>query len=95
MYCQNEHAYISVKDNGAGIPSSLKDKIFQPFYTSSKQGTGLGLAVVKSVVNAHQGQVSLLSKSGEGAHFCLTLPLFNVDSSTAETQVKKEEIQHE
>jgi two-component system sensor histidine kinase FlrB len=88
IYCQDEHAYISVKDNGAGISSELKNKIFQPFYTSSKQGTGLGLAVVKSVVNAHQGNVSLLSDSGEGAHFCLTLPL--LDSVRGNESIQKE-----
>jgi two-component system sensor histidine kinase FlrB len=53
----------------------LIDKIFEPFYTSSSKGTGLGLAVVKSVAEAHQGEVSYLSQAGEGAHFCIKLPL--------------------
>jgi len=81
-YLKDDHVYISVKDNGPGINADLVDKIFQPFYTSSSNGTGLGLAVVKSVVNAHQGEVSYLSHQGEGAHFCLKLPLL------APTQVK-------
>jgi len=81
-YLKDDHVYISVKDNGPGINTDLVDKIFQPFYTSSSNGTGLGLAVVKSVVNAHQGEVSYLSHQGEGAHFCLKLPLL------APTQVK-------
>jgi len=75
VYGQNDVVYISVKDNGPGISSENITKIFEPFYTSSSKGTGLGLAVVKSVVEAHQGEVSYLSKSGEGAHFCLKLPL--------------------
>jgi len=75
VYGKNDAVYISVKDNGPGINSEKIDKIFEPFYTSSSQGTGLGLAVVKSVVEAHQGDVSYLSKVGEGAHFCLKLPL--------------------
>ncbi|MBA6389456.1 PAS domain-containing protein [Colwellia sp. BRX10-3] len=74
-YCQGEYAYISVRDNGPGISAEQADKIFEPFYTSRSQGTGLGLAVVKSVTNAHQGEVSLISKPGEGAHFCIKLPL--------------------
>jgi two-component system sensor histidine kinase FlrB len=73
-YCKDEHAYISVRDNGQGISAELADKIFEPFYTSRSQGTGLGLAVVKSVTNAHQGEVRLLSQPGEGAHFCLKIP---------------------
>ena len=73
-YCKDDYAYISVRDNGPGIGAELADKIFEPFYTSRSQGTGLGLAVVKSVTNAHQGQVRLLSQPGEGAHFCLKIP---------------------
>lgn len=90
VYCQKDKAYISVKDNGVGIPLELKSKIFQPFYTSSKQGTGLGLAVVKSVLNAHQGDVSLLSDKGEGAHFCLTLPLLDAMQMDESTQKETE-----
>ncbi len=73
-YCKDKLAYISVLDNGKGIDKETADKIFEPFYTSRMQGTGLGLAVVKSVANAHQGDVHLLSKTGEGAHFCISLP---------------------
>jgi len=75
VYSQKDAVYISVKDNGLGISSKNIEKIFEPFYTSNSKGTGLGLAVVKSVVEAHQGEVSYLSQSGEGAHFCLKLPL--------------------
>jgi len=75
IYNKNDAVYISVKDNGSGIKSKNIDKIFEPFYTSSSKGTGLGLAVVKSVVEAHQGEVNYLSQPGEGAHFCLKLPL--------------------
>jgi len=79
VYAQQGHIYISVKDNGPGIKADIVDKIFEPFYTSSSKGTGLGLAVVKSVVEAHQGEVNYLSQSGEGAHFCLQLPMLAED----------------
>ncbi len=75
VYSLKNDIYISVKDNGKGINNKLADKIFEPFYTSTTQGTGLGLAVVKSVANAHQGEVSLLDDSSSGAHFCIKLPL--------------------
>lgn len=70
-----QHVYISVKDNGKGIDKSLADKIFEPFYTSRVHGTGLGLAVVKSVATAHQGDVKLISGPNEGANICIRLPM--------------------
>ncbi|ALO34278.1 PAS domain-containing sensor histidine kinase [Colwellia sp. MT41] len=82
VYSQDNHLYLSVKDNGPGIDLEIRDKIFQPFYTSSSKGTGLGLAVVKSVVNAHQGEVTLLNEAdaGAGAHFVIKLPLLEQGS---------------
>ena len=85
-YCHDEYSYISVRDNGPGIDAELADKIFEPFYTSRSQGTGLGLAVVKSVTNAHQGEVSLLSQSGEGAHFCIKIPKLVGEKSHTDTR---------
>ena len=73
--CYGDFAYIGVEDNGEGISKEIEDKIFEPFYTSRKQGTGLGLAVVKSVVEAHQGEVKHIGREGKGAHFCIKLPL--------------------
>ena len=95
-YCKDQFAYISVKDNGKGISADLADKIFEPFYTSRVQGTGLGLAVVKSVAQAHQGTVHLLSKPNEGAHFCIKLPLLvgeklfneNISNTSASTEIE-------
>ncbi|XQW86923.1 sensor histidine kinase [Thalassotalea piscium] len=76
----NDHVYISVIDNGKGVDSELASRIFEPFYTSRANGTGLGLAVVKSVANAHQGDVQLLNDNNEGAHFCIKLPLIKSES---------------
>jgi len=70
-----QYVYISVKDNGKGIDPEHAERIFEPFYTSRVQGTGLGLAVVKSVATAHQGDVKLISQKGQGANFCIKLPL--------------------
>jgi len=89
VYSKNDAVYISVKDNGPGIKSENINKVFEPFYTSSSQGTGLGLAVVKSVVEAHQGKVNYLSKAGQGAHFCLKLPLLKQAKTTQKTSVKE------
>ncbi|TKB45156.1 sensor histidine kinase [Thalassotalea mangrovi] len=75
---------IWVKDNGDGIAIEDKDKIFEPFYTSKMQGTGLGLAVVKSVAKAHHGDVSLNAESNGGAEFCLKLPQFKTEHKEIE-----------
>ena len=76
-FAKDNDLYIHVKDNGSGITPEEAEKIFEPFYTSKVQGTGLGLAVVKSVAKAHHGDVSLVSKANEGADFCIKLPLFS------------------
>ncbi|QXC32468.1 sensor histidine kinase [Aeromonas sp. FDAARGOS 1407] len=66
---------MRVIDNGKGIPSHQLGQVFEPFFTTRSQGTGLGLAVVQSVVRAHQGEVSVASVLGEGTCFTLSFPL--------------------
>ncbi len=66
---------LVIADNGAGIPSELLSSIFEPFFTTRSDGTGLGLAVVREVVLAHLGQISVESLPGEGARFSIQLPL--------------------
>jgi signal transduction histidine kinase len=67
---------ISVQDNGTGIPESIKDKIFQPFFTTKPtgQGTGLGLSLSYDIVKAHGGAMEASSKEGEGSIFTIRLP---------------------
>jgi two-component system, NtrC family, sensor kinase len=66
---------ISVKDNGNGIPESIKEKIFQPFFTTKPtgQGTGLGLSLSYDIVKAHGGDIKIASKEGEGSEFIIQL----------------------
>lgn len=66
---------LRIIDNGRGIAADQQARIFEPFFTTRSQGTGLGLAVVQSVVRSHQGEVSLASAPGEGSCFTLSLPL--------------------
>ncbi|NVK49746.1 MAG: GHKL domain-containing protein, partial [Cyclobacteriaceae bacterium] len=67
---------ISVKDNGNGIPDSVKDKIFQPFFTTKPtgSGTGLGLSLSYDIVKAHGGELKVESKEGKGTKFTLIIP---------------------
>lgn len=77
---------LSIIDNGPGIPQEIKDKIFDPFFTTSSSGTGLGLAVVQSVVLDHNGKITMQTCEGEGTSFHLDLPMVaipeNVRSET-------------
>jgi two-component system, NtrC family, sensor kinase len=68
---------LTVKDNGRGIPSKIKDKIFQPFFTTkpSGEGTGLGLSLSYDIVKAHAGEIAIESKEGEGTSFIVVLPI--------------------
>jgi len=68
---------ISVKDNGSGIPKEIKDKIFQPFFTTKPtgQGTGLGLSLSYDIIKAHGGELKVESKAGEGSEFKIQLSL--------------------
>ncbi len=68
---------ISLQDNGAGISNSLQKKIFEPFFTTRTSGTGLGLAVVKAVVQRHGGELSMQSSPGKGTTVRISLPAAN------------------
>jgi signal transduction histidine kinase/ligand-binding sensor domain-containing protein len=68
---------IRVKDNGNGIPDSIKEKIFQPFFTTKPtgQGTGLGLSLSYDIVKAHGGELQLETIVGKGSKFVISFPL--------------------
>lgn len=71
------HIEASVKDNGPGIPDKIKEKIFQPFFTTNEpgKGTGLGLSVSKKIIEEHGGTLVFESKEGEGTTFRATIPI--------------------
>ncbi len=73
---QNGSIEIKVSDNGPGIPSEIKDKIFQPFFTTKPtgQGTGLGLSLSYDIVKAHGGDLKVETKEGEGTDFIVIIP---------------------
>lgn len=67
--------WFSVADTGGGIPQDQINRIFEPFYTTKKKGTGLGLMIVQRIVRAHGGRMELESKVGRGTTFRIWLPL--------------------
>ena len=67
--------WVSVADTGGGIPQEQINRIFEPFYTTKKKGTGLGLMIVQRIVRAHNGRIELESHVGRGTTFRVWLPL--------------------
>jgi nitrogen fixation/metabolism regulation signal transduction histidine kinase len=67
----NKHIIISVKDNGPGIDEEAQSKIFIPFYTTKKSGSGIGLSLSKQIMRQHLGTISVKSKLNEGTEFVL------------------------
>jgi len=65
---------VEVKDNGPGIPARVQPNVFQPFFTTKTAGSGLGLPVVKQVVEALGGRVGLTSRPGDGTTVWYELP---------------------
>jgi signal transduction histidine kinase len=66
---------VSISDDGPGVPESIRSRIFEPFVTSGKKhGTGLGMAIAKSTVDAHGGRIWLESEPGKGTTFQVLLP---------------------
>lgn len=63
---------IKIADNGNGMPEELLDKIFIPFFSTRKNGSGIGLSLCKQIMLLHKGQIQVHSKKGEGAAFILT-----------------------
>ncbi|MEW5950465.1 MAG: ATP-binding protein [Elusimicrobiota bacterium] len=68
---------IDVEDTGPGIPKEVLEKLFTPFYTTKARGTGLGLAVVKKVIERHKGKVEISSVVGQGTCFKLHIPVYD------------------
>lgn len=66
---------LVLADTGPGVPNELKERIFQPFFSSRVKGMGLGLSIVKGIIDAHHGEIRELGEPGAGASFRILLPL--------------------
>ena len=71
----SEGVWVSVTDTGGGIPQEQINRIFEPFYTTKKKGTGLGLMIVQRIIREHGGSIELESNVGKGTVFRLWFPL--------------------
>ena len=75
---------VEVADNGCGISAENVKKIFEPFYTTRSDGTGLGLAVSYGIIKNHQGEIRVFSKLGEGTRFVIDFPIVSAASEGKE-----------
>jgi PAS domain S-box-containing protein len=77
------HLEITISDTGTGIPEKIMENLWKPMQTTKAKGLGLGLSIVKRIVEAHGGQISAKAKSGEGTTFTIRLPI--KDANIAQT----------
>ncbi len=85
-----EGVMIRIKDNGVGIPEEIKDRIWEPFFTTKEVGvgTGLGMSITYGIIEKHGGKIELISEIGKGTEFAISLP----KKISFEKQEDKEEV---
>ena len=70
-YASNKRTVIKVADNGTGMPEEILDKIFIPFFSTRKNGSGIGLSLCKQIMMLHRGNVQVQSREGKGTAFIM------------------------
>jgi two-component system sensor histidine kinase HydH len=74
-YRKRRRFIVDVTDRGSGVPPDRRDEIFSPFFTTKKGGTGLGLPIVKKIIDAHCGRIEVLDNSDRGLTFRMSIPV--------------------
>ncbi|KAF0099735.1 MAG: multi-sensor signal transduction histidine kinase [bacterium] len=74
---EGERIALTVEDNGPGFPEELRERMFEPYATTKPRGTGLGLPVVKKIVEEHHGEIEVVNLEGGGARICVRLPILD------------------
>lgn len=78
-HCDQEKVYISISDTGKGIPPDVLHKIFEPYFTTKPDGSGLGLTMTYKVMKEHSGDIQVHSEVGKGTRFTLILPIMHTE----------------
>jgi len=74
-YCKDKRIFIQVSDSGPGIPKELTDKVFDPFFTTHNDGSGIGLSIAQRIVTDHNGTIEILRSKWGGATLSVELPI--------------------
>jgi two-component system sensor kinase FixL len=80
--------FISVSDNGPGIPEQIRLQLFHPFFTTKKTGMGMGLAISKTIIDDHNGQIEVSSQPGQGTCFIIRLPATGISVESGHGNLK-------
>jgi signal transduction histidine kinase len=72
---QNGHATVKISDNGGGIPPEIRERVFEPNFTTKTSGSGLGLAICKKIIEAHDGSIRFETRENEGTDFFVEMPI--------------------
>ena len=72
---KNENYHLLISDNGCGMDDETASKIFEPYYTTKADGTGLGLTMVYKIVKDFNGEITVHSRKGEGTCFTISIPV--------------------
>jgi two-component system, LuxR family, sensor kinase FixL len=72
---RNQELIVAVRDSGRGIPAEAFDRVFESFFTTKREGIGLGLSISRSIIEAHGGAIWAENNHDRGATFCFSLPL--------------------
>lgn len=81
IWHEEDHACCRIEDNGAGIPPGLAVHLFEAFWTSKQDGTGIGLAISRNLVEANKGQIWVMQDQKKGTAFCFRIPAARADGS--------------
>ena len=71
---EKNHLAVRIRDHGSGMDQEALDKLFTPFFTTKKGGTGLGMSIAKKIIEAHKGKIRIESKQGTGTAVIITMP---------------------
>ena len=77
---------IHFDDEGRGIPEDILEKIWDPFFTSKEKGSGLGLGIVKNIIEAHGGSIQIANRPVRGVRVTIELPIMRTDNNPSEAQ---------
>ena len=75
VFQENNNVIISVKDNGIGVSEDNKSRIFEPKFTTKSSGMGLGLAIIKNIIENYNGTITFNSELGNGTEFIVSFPI--------------------
>src|SRR5947207_13151136 len=80
---ENGTVRVSVTDRGGGIPEGKREQVFERFFTTKKEGMGLGLSICRTIIDAHRGKIWATNNAGRGATFHFSLPIVRSDALSA------------